>query len=141
ANAAQVAVRVTNQPGGGAAPGCGAAQGGVRGGSPPAPAHRRGARHGRERYTRRVLPRVPRLRRVDGLRPRASGARRRSPRSRRGGRRRLDAGERPRRNRARGDERQSRGDAAMSARLDAVTLEVLWTRVISDVDEASKATG
>ncbi|PYN24672.1 MAG: hydantoinase, partial [Candidatus Rokuibacteriota bacterium] len=27
----------------------------------------------------------------------------------------------------------------MSARLDAVTLEVLWTRVISVVDEAAKA--
>ena len=38
-----------------------------------------------------------------------------------------------------GGDRQHRGDAAVSAKLDAVTLEVLWTRLISVVDEAAKA--
>src|SRR4029453_4862536 len=43
------------------------------------------------------------------------------------------------RNRARRTERQHHRDAAMSPRFDAVSLEVLWTRIISVVDEAAKA--
>src|SRR4029450_10980363 len=45
------------------------------------------------------------------------------------------------RDRARGRERQYRDDpgAAMTTSFDAITLEVLWTRIISIVDEAAKA--
>src|SRR5437867_10614040 len=86
-----------------------------------------------------VLPRARGLRGNGGIRPRAPGARRRGAGPGGGGRRGLDARHRTRRHRARGRERQHRGDAAVSKRLDAVTLEVLWTRLISVVDEAAKA--
>src|SRR6185295_16086965 len=96
-------------------------------------------RRRREGHAQGVLPRAARLRGDDGVRPRAAdpGGRDRGPGRRRGGR--LHASDRPRRHGQGGGDRQHRGDAAVSAKLDAVTLEVLWTRLISVVDEAAKA--
>src|SRR5262249_26419399 len=118
------------------------AGGGQRGGTPGAPPRRRVAREG---PAARLVPGGRQLRRDDRVRPRpARGGRSlRWPGGRRG--RRVDAGGRAPRELHRGPDRQHRGDAHMSTsaagsrRFDAVTLEVLWTRLISVVDEAAKA--
>src|SRR4029453_14761301 len=112
---------------------------GKGGGARGSPGWRRAG--GAEGDAARVLPGRQRLGGDCGVRPLPPRHRRRPGRARGGG----GGGLQPRggsgRARARGRERQYRDDpgAAMTTSFDAITLEVLWTRIISVVDEAAKA--
>src|SRR4029450_9724110 len=105
-----------------------------------APPRRRRA-GGAERSAARVLPGRRRMGGDRGVRPLPARHRRRAGRARSGGGGGLHPRGRSGRYRARGRERQYRDDpgAAMTTSFDAITLEVLWTRIISVVDEAAKA--